>query len=233
MTLHYLTVTRILRIAAIALVGLSTASMYIFHIHQVGFSQNTANGRSEVSAGSHPIMLVWFGFSVALYVALMFVNDTAVVLGIASMKRRFVAFLLDFWFSLLGLSAIGALIPLCLEAMRTGRFSWTFERNYTENTDVIFGFPLVLVTMGLMFLYFVIPLTKGKQTVGCLVMGIKVTPPFGDEGQFTFKQAVRRTWFEFRGLSTLPFNPKGGCDSEGRTWYDIETNCRVVLVKHE
>jgi uncharacterized RDD family membrane protein YckC len=233
MSLHHLTVTRILRISAIALVGLSFASMYIFHIHKVGFSQTTANGRSEVSAGSHPIILTWFGFSVALYVALMFVNDAAVAIGLASMKRRIVAFLVDFWFSLLSLSAVGALLPLCLEAIRTGHFSWAFERNYTENTDVLFDFPLVFVMMGLMFLYFVIPLTKGKQTVGCLVMGIKVTPPFGDEGQFTFKQAARRTWFEFRGLCTLPFTLKNSRDSDGRTWYDIETNCRVVLVKYE
>jgi uncharacterized RDD family membrane protein YckC len=233
MTQHYLTVTRILRIAAIALVGLGSASMYIFQIRQVGFSQTTTNGNSEVTAGSHPIMLIWFGLSVALYVALMLVNDATVALGMASMKRRIVAFLVDFWFSLLGLSAIGALLPLCLEAMRTGHFSWTFERSYTENTDVLLGLPLVLVMMGLMFLYFVIPLTKGKQTVGCLVMGIKVTPPFGDEGQFTFPQAVRRTWFEFRGLCAWPFTLKDGRDSEGRTWYDVETNCRVVLVKYE
>jgi uncharacterized RDD family membrane protein YckC len=233
MTQDHLTATRILRTAAIALVGLSFASIYIFHIHQVGFSQVTANGKSEVSAGSHPIMLFWFGLSVALYVALMIANDATVTLGVASIKRRIVAFLVDFWFSLLGLSAIGALLPLCLEAMRTGHFSWTFERSYTENTDVLLGVPLILVTMGLMFLYFVIPLTKGKQTVGCLVMGINVTPPFGEEGQFTFSQAVKRTWFEFRGLCTLPFTLKGGRDGGGRTWYDIETNCRVVLVKYE
>jgi uncharacterized RDD family membrane protein YckC len=199
----------------------------------VGFSMTTTNGKSQVSAGSHPIMVIWFGLSIVLYVALMVANEAAVTLGTASMKRRIVAFFVDFWFSLLGLSAIGALLPLCLEAIRTGHFSWTFERGYTENTDVLLGFPLVLVTMGLMFLYFVIPLTKGKQTVGCLLMGIKVTPPFGDEGQFTFPQAVRRTWFEFQGMCALPFNLKDGRDSDGRTWYDIETNCRVVLVKYE
>jgi uncharacterized RDD family membrane protein YckC len=236
MALHCLTFMRILRIAAVGLVGFSFASMYVLHIHQVGFSLTTANGKSEVSAGSHPIMLIWFGLSIALYVALMVVNDDTVAFGKATMKRRTVAFLVDFWFSLLGLSAFGALLPLYLEAIRTGHFFWTFERSYTESTDVLFGVPLILVTMGLMFLYFVIPLTKGKQTVGCLVMGIKVTPPFGEEGQFTFPQAVRRTWFEFRGLCTLPFNLfnlKDGRGSDGRTWYDIETNCRVVLVKHE
>jgi uncharacterized RDD family membrane protein YckC len=233
MTLPYLTVMRILRIAAIALVSCSFFAMYIFQIHQVGFSQTAANGRSEVSAGSHPVMLIWFVFSVALYVALMFANDATVAIGLASMKRRMAAFVVDFWFSLLSLSAVGALLPLCLEAIRTGHFSWAFERNYTENTDVLFDFPLVFVMIGLMFLYFVVPLTKGRQTVGCLVMGIKVTPPFGDEGQFTFKQAVRRTWFEFQGMCTLPFFLKDGRDSEGRTWYDIETDCRVVLVKYE
>jgi uncharacterized RDD family membrane protein YckC len=83
---------------------------------------------------------------------------------------------------------------MCVSAVRTGRFSWAFERSYTVSADTLVGLHLILITMGLMILYFVIPLTKGKQTVGCFVMGIKVTPPFGDEGRFTLQQAFRRTW---------------------------------------
>jgi uncharacterized RDD family membrane protein YckC len=233
MTLPSLTVTRMLRIAAIALVAFGFASFYILPINQVGFSETTSNGDSKVSAGSHPVMLIWVGLAAALYTALMVVNESTVTVGIASMKRRVVAFIIDFWFSLLGLSAIGALIPLGLEAVRTGHFSWAFERSYTVSTDTLVGLPLILITMGLMILYFVIPLTKGKQTVGCFVMGIKVTPPFGDEGRFTLQQAFRRTWFEFRGLCAWPFTMKGKRDTEGRTWYDIETNCRVVLVNYK
>jgi uncharacterized RDD family membrane protein YckC len=209
MTLPSLTVTRMLRTAAIGLVAFGFASFYILPVNQVGFSETTSNGESKVSAGSHPVMLIWFGLPVALYAALMVVNVSTMTVGIASMKRRVVAFIIDFWFSLLGLSAIGALIPLGLEAARTGHFSWAFERSYTVSMDTSVGLPLILITMGLMILYFVIPLTKGKQTVGCFVMGIKVTPPFGDEGRFTLQQAFRRTWFEFRRLCAWPFAMKG------------------------
>lgn len=162
MTLPSLTVTRMLRIAAIGLVAFGFASFYILRGNQVGFPEATSNGESKVSAGSHPVMLIWFGLSVALYAALMVVTESTVTVGIASMKLRVVAFIIDFWFSLLGLSAIGALIPLGLEAARTGHFSWAFERSYTVSTDTSVGLPLILITMGLMILYFVIPLASKR-----------------------------------------------------------------------
>lgn len=231
MTVQSRNTVKFLRMALISLITVSFVALYFFGVRQVGFSMESYGGKSTVTGGSHPVMLVWAGLAVVMFVVLMRVKQNVVIVGAATMRRRAAAFMIDFWFSVLALSSAGGLLPLGLEARRTGHFAWHFERDYTVGTDEL-GLLLVLMTMGLMLLYFVFPLTRGKQTVGCFVMRIKVTPPFGDEGCFTFKEALRRTWYEFRGLCWL-WGPKGGRDSQGRTWYDRETNCSVVLVNYE
>lgn len=219
--------------ALIVLLVASFAAMYVFEIGHVGFSMQVSNGQSVIAAGSSPIMLLWAALSVAMFVVLMRTKGNPLIVGIPTWKRRAASFFLDFWFSLLTLSSFGALLPLWIEALRTGRFSWTFERNYRVASDDLFGLPLVLGTMGLMFLYFVFPLTLGKQTVGCLVMRLRVTPPFGDEGRFTFREAARRTLYEFMALSGWPLTLSKGRDSYGRAWHDRATDCRVVLVEYK
>ena len=211
---------------------LSFVLPYVFSIGDVGFSAQWKNGKSQVSASSHPVFLVWSVIGAALFLLLMNVTTIESPAGIPSMKRRFLAFLIDFWFSLMVLTSLEGMLPLWLEGVRTGHFSWQFERDYSVPSDAFILFPLVLSTMSLMLLYFVWPLTKGKQTVGGFILRLRVAPPFGNRGAFTFREAVRRIWFEFRGIS--PFSwLKQGRDSLGRTWYDRETNCQVILIKYE
>jgi hypothetical protein len=91
---------------------------------------------------------------------------------------------------------------------------------------------LCLSFLALMVLYFAFPLTRGRQTVGCFIMRIKVTPPLGDRGRFTFREAFRRTYYEFNGLSPFLWLSKDwDMDGHGRTWYDIKSDCSVVLVE--
>ena len=83
--------------------------------------------------------------------------------------------------------------------------------------------------MGMMFLYFVFPLTRGRQTIGCFIMRLRTTPPLGDAGRFTFRAAVQGAFYEFRGLYNVLIH-RWKLDDKGRTWYDVETNCKVVLI---
>jgi uncharacterized RDD family membrane protein YckC len=129
---------------------------------------------------------------------------------------------------MLTVSSIAELIPLLLETRRTGRFAWHFQRNYSTNTDGLAALAS-LVSIALMVLYFAFPLTRGRQTVGYFIVGLKVAPPFGDEGRFTLKAALMRTYFAFVGLCSV-LTRKWDPDGQGRTWYDRKTNCTVVLV---
>ncbi|HET6931685.1 MAG TPA: RDD family protein [Candidatus Acidoferrum sp.] len=203
---------------------------YRFSISQIAVQGG--DGAYHVSAGSHPILLAWSIIAIVLFFASVYIEGTATEDGIPSLGRRFLAFLIDFFFSLAVISTFAAVIALLIEYSHTRQFAWSFERNYSLPTDDMILLPLLVLTMVLMFFYFVWPLTKGKQTVGAFIMRLSTTPPFGDKGCFTFREAARRVWFEFRGLTLFAvFKP--GLDAQGRTWYDRETNCRVRLIKFQ
>jgi len=216
----------LLRSAYIVWAALSFVVIYGFHIHQVGVD---ASG-GAFSVGSHPAILGWDAVAIALFIALMLRNAQTVVVGAATRRRRIAAFFIDFWFVLLTLSGPDALVPLWLEATRTGHFVWHFQRNHAVNGDVTYSFVSALIFAALTFLYFAFPLTRGSQTVGCFVMRIKVTPPFGDGGRFTFGAALRRTWSELIGMRELA-RRKWDPERRGQTSYDIRTKTTVVLVE--
>lgn len=223
--------TNVLRLASVALVVLSFVVIHAFDAGQVGDSLEWKDGKTRVWAGSNPVILIWDVFAVILFVTLMIRKSNASFSGVPSRGRRILAFLIDFWFSLLATSGIGALVPLLLEAGRTGHFAWHFQRDYTVSSDPWIALPVSLSFMALMVLYFVFPLTRGKQTVGGFIMRLKVTPPFGDGRRFTFWQALRRTYYEFNGLSPFLWLSKDwDKDGQGRTWYDVKSNCTVILV---
>ena len=213
-------------------ISLSLLLEYFFSSGVIGYISHWENGRGYIAAGSHPALLAWAIASIALFVCLLKVEVEEFPAGVPSGWRRFFAFLIDFWFSLAILASLGGTVPLWIESIRTGHFSWHFERNFSVPSDEIYGIPLVLITMALMFLYFVWPLTNGKQTVGSFIMRLRVAPPFGMRGAFTFRQAVRRVWLELTGMGSFLLR-RSDRDSQGRTWYDRETNSTVVLVKYE
>lgn len=210
-------------------------SLFIVHLSSsdtIGHTLHSENGTRYVSAGSHPGLVAWATVSIALFVYLMKVDVEEFPAGVPSGWTRFFAFLIDLWFSFMVLASIGGIVPLLMETQRTGHFSWHFERNYAVPSDEIIQLPLTLITMALMFLYFVQPLTQGKQTVGCFVMRLRVAPPYGTKGAFTFRAAIRRVWLEFAGMGSFILR-RNDRDSQGRTWYDRATNSTVILVKYE
>jgi uncharacterized RDD family membrane protein YckC len=215
----------------VVLMALSFVIMHFVGIGQVGDSMRWKNGNASISAGSHPAVLIWAAAAIAVFVLLMLKRPSRVAEGIPSFKRRVLAFLIDFWLSLMVVSSVGALIPLSLEAMRTGHFAWQFQRNYSANTDGLAALAS-LIFMALMVAYFAFPLTRGRQTVGDFIAGLKVTPSFGDAGRFTFKAALVRTFYAFWGACSV-FTRSWDRDEEGRTWWDRQTNCTVVLVNDD
>jgi len=223
---------KFLRLRVALFVVLSILLLQLYSIRQVGYSAEWKDGKALVTAGSHPVAIAWATVALLIFLAVIRIKADQTISGVPTLRRRFGAFLIDLWFSVLTVSSFATIIPLWIEAARTGHFSWNFQRDYAVSTDEIFALPFVLANMAVIFLHFVIPFTEGKQTVGCLVMRLRVTPPFGTEGSFTFRQAVQRTWFEFTGLCGFLWAGKDR-DSEGRTWWDRKTNCTVVLVEYQ
>jgi hypothetical protein len=226
-----LSATNILRLASLVWVGLSLVVIHYYDVGQVGDSMQWKDGKTSVSAGSHPAMLLWSFVAVALFILLMVKEPNAVVEGVPAGKRRIFAFVIDFWFSLLTLSVAGSLVPLSLEAVRTGHFAWHFQRNHSVSTDAL-AVVSIPIFMALMLLYFAFPLTRGRQTVGYFIMRLRVTPPFGDRGCFTVRAALRSTFYAFFGIWAI-LTRNWERDGQGRTWYDRETDCTVVLVSDQ
>jgi len=225
-----LSATKMLRLVSLIWVGLSFILIHYYDLGQVGDSMQWKDGKTAISAGSHPAMLLWSAVAVGLFILLMVKEPSAVIEGVPTRKRRIFAFVIDFWFSLLTLSAVGAIIPLLLETVRTGHFTWHFKRDYSTDTDGLAAF-LSLVFMAMMVLYFAFPLTRGRQTVGYFILRLKLTPPFGTEGRFTLKAALIRTYYAFTGGITVFRN--WDRDGQGRTWYDRKTNSTVVFVNDD
>ena len=225
---HLFSLTKILRLVSLILVGLSFVVMHFLHVGQVGSAMHWSDEKTSISAGSHPYVLFWTAAAITLFVLLMVRKPGPVTEGVPSFKRRVLAFVIDFWFGLLALSSVGALIPLSLEAERTGHFEWHFQRNFSVNSDGLSALSTLFI-MFLMILYFAFPLTRGRQTVGCFIMRLRVLPPFGDEGCFTLSAALKRSIYSFIGLCSMMARGWGR-DEDGRTWYDRTTGCIVVLV---
>jgi len=230
-SLHSLSITKLLRVVSLILVGLSIVIIHSFDVGQVGESMHWSDGNVAISAGSHPAMLLWAAIAIALFIVLMVRKPNAVTTGVPTRIRRVLAFVIDFWFSLLILSSLGALMPLWIEAVRTGHFMWHFQRDYSVTSDGLLA-AMIPIFMALMILYFAFPLTRGRQTVGYFILRLRVTPPFGDEGCFTLRAALMRTFYAFIGITSLLIR-NGDRDGQGRTWYDRRTACTVVLVSDQ
>jgi hypothetical protein len=68
---------------------------------------------------------------------------------------------------------------------------------------------------------------KGSQTVGCWILRLATVNPDGYALILPCSVAVRRVWWEFRGLCS-PIKSLKTRDAEGRTFYDIESGFAVI-----
>lgn len=214
------------------LVGVVVLSSFVwffwFQKESVGYSAQVSDGAMRVSAGSSPAILLWSCLGIVLFGILM-KADLPKQIGefqIPSMSRRLCAFLLDFWFALFTLSGLFGILPVLLEARRTGVFQWHFQRDYVSTSDW-FNVAAVFVFMGAVLLYFALPLARRKQTVGCWVLRLATIRPSGDVLYLPLSVAMWRVFKEFTGVCS-PWKTLGQRDAQGRTWYDRETGFMVV-----
>jgi len=193
-----------------ALTGLALASSFVWFYwlqkNSLGYSSETKNGVTHVVAGSSPFVVSLSILGIIFFIFLMTREVLIETSYAASLRRRFVAFLFDCWFLLLTVVGVSSLLHLLLEAQRSGTFRWRYEQESgvgPDGADAV----LILVNLTVMFLYFVIPLARRRQTVG--------------------QTALWRTFMAFRGLIS-PWRFLKETDVQGRTWYDRETGFTVV-----
>jgi uncharacterized RDD family membrane protein YckC len=145
---------------------------------------------------------------------------------VAPIWRRAAAFVVDFWFAAFTMGALFGCVDVSLEASRTGIFRWHFQRDYWVATDTL-GFVLVFVGLGASIAYFLLPLMRRGQTVGCWIFRLVTVNSEGYVVNLPFSIAIRRLLLEFRGLCS-PLKTIKKRDEQGRTFYDIESGFSVV-----
>ncbi len=224
--------TQVLRVVAVALVAFQVCCLYLFPTSWVWSSRQSHYADPAVSAVSLPIPFTWTVIGLFLFAVLMTSKQSLSMVGVPAWRRRAVAFLVDMHFGTLTLVGSGEIAGRALRASRIAHAASKFPTTESAASELVMAVSLSFLSLTALFLYFVFPLTMGKQTVGCFVMGTKVTPPFGMEGRFTWSAAIRRTWHELNGVcSGTWFNPRR--DPDGNTWYDLQSGCRVVQVEYK
>jgi uncharacterized RDD family membrane protein YckC len=211
--------------AGIALVS-SFVWFYWFQRNPVGYSSETKSGVTHVVAGSSPVVVLLSLLGISLFTFLMTRELRVETFQASSLGRRFVAFLFDCWFLLLTVVGASSLFHLLLEAQRSGTFRWRYEQESvaaSDGADTV----LILVNLTLMFMYFVIPLARRRQTVGQWLFRLATVSANGSVLYLPFSTALWRTVMAFRGLIS-PWRFLKETDAEGRTWYDRETGFMVV-----
>jgi uncharacterized RDD family membrane protein YckC len=217
-------------IALRILITTGVAAIFIwfswFNKQSVGYFAETHDGVTSVEAGTTPSNVAIFVLGLALFCLLMQIKIRVGDFRVAPLWRRFAAFLIDFYFSVSVLSSIYAVVPLLLEAVRTGSIRWHYERDYWVPADLV-NVILIFVFMATIFMYFAFPLARCRQTMGCFILRIATVSAGGSPLRLPLSTAIWRTWKEFAGLCS-PSRTIKERDLQGRTWYDRETGFTVV-----
>lgn len=213
-----------------AVVGAGLLSSFVwfywFQKNPIGYSSETKNGVTHVVAGSSPVAVFLSFLGILLFTVLMTREVRVETFQPASMRRRCIAFLFDCWFLLLTVVGMSSLLHLLFEAQRNGIFRWRYEQETgagAHGADAA----LVLMNLTVMFMYFVLPLARRRQTVGQWLFRLATVSAGGSVLRLPFSTALWRTFMAFRGLIS-PWRFFKETDSQRRTWYDRETGFIVV-----
>lgn len=196
----------------------------------LGFATYETRDQVRVTAGLSPELLAWSVLALPFVIFLIKRRVPSDSEDVPSWRRRFAAFIIDFGVIFAAIAPPATLIPLGLEAARTGSFAWTFDRDSTVASDWLLGFPLAIGIMGAMLLYFAVPVVLGTQTVGCYLLRLKVVPVEG--WQPRLYDAMKRVVLGYVGLCMGPLTFWRGRGADGSTWYDRSTKFRVNLVRY-
>lgn len=212
----------------VVLAGVVSSFVWAFwgqHENIGGFTE-IKDGATHVSAGTSPAAILMSLLGLVVYCILLNTRVKEQEFRVASMWKRAAAFVVDFWFAVFTLGALFGCVDILLEANRTGIFRWHFQRDYLVASD---GASLVLVFVGLaaFVAYFLLPLMRRGQTVGCWIFRLATVNSDGYVIYLPFSIAVRRLFAEFRGVCS-PLKTFRKRDQQGRTFYDLESGFTVV-----
>ena len=92
-----------------------------------------------------------------------------------SLKRRFAAFVIDMYVATMVVISFPIFVSLTTEAIATGSWAWSFERDYYRRTDIIGTLAFFAAFAGIYF-YFAWHFGQQRQTLGQHLLSFKLIP---------------------------------------------------------
>jgi hypothetical protein len=192
----------------------------------VGASSECTNGQCVVRASSSWLAVVTaFGLTgfMWFYPQRRCPLDQSRAVGV---WRRFASFLVDFAFVLMIVSPLAALPILAVEAKYAEPFQWSFAREYSRPTDLLFFSLGGLAGFAALFLYFYQHARLGRPTVGQYVFSYRVVPSSDGKPSYAW-----RVLLSFVGLCMWPVSViLASRNSHKAFWWDGATKTEVVRV---
>lgn len=158
-------------LSAAAILGVLTLSP-----RETGFTYVGSNDEVTVSASTSLVGLLAAVVIGLCYSIALDASEQGTAGRPASGMRRALAWCLDWLLALLFASSLTALIPLGIEALRTGQFEWSFERHTSTALDWVIGFPLTILTFLVTASYWAVAERMQGQTIGQLLLDLRTVP---------------------------------------------------------
>jgi hypothetical protein len=202
---------------------------FFSHVPQnAGLNIVTVNGQTSVTGGTSPMLigmaiLVWL-----LYWIVLDGDEPFLAKKPAGVIRRFMAAFVDLLLAIFGLSGLWGILPVLVESQITGEFTWQIERDYGRSSDFFLlasGLPLIFAGL---VLYFAVPMTRGRTTIGEFVWGYRILRE-GQPERLPWKRALARTLADFGAFSSWPVTLLLK-RKPGQIWTDAVFGTKAVVV---
>lgn len=136
--------------------------------------------------------------------------------------------LIDFAVVLSVLIPISTLPILIAEASYTGNFAWSFERDYTRDTDFIITTPIMFIVFIALFFYHFLHVKHRKQTIGQYISGFVVEGKAGPGSRPAFGL---RTFLAYLGICMWPFSIHYALKRDDKAfWWENATDTKATRV---
>ena len=195
----------------------------------LGVSAEWANDAYRFAAGSSVWAVALSVLNALLYLALMKWSVASEGKPLTGVFKRWIAFWIDFIWVMTSAAPVVGLLPVFLEAKRTGHFVWAFERDTKAAGDVPVAIFAGLAILALVLFYFALPVLCARPSPGACLLGYQILPEDGKTP--TLAKAVQRSLIGFVAVCGAPLAPFVGGDKLIKSWLDERFGVKAVTLK--
>jgi len=179
-----------------------------------------------VSASINPVLLIILPF--IFYILHKWPKSKVEIIETSRVGifRRIAAFYIDMVVAIIGVFPLMCMPILILEYLETGKWVWTFQRDYFRLTDILSIVIMLGGFLGIAY-YSRWHFINGKQTLGQHLLKFNLTPrePIGQDAQYSIRVLI--AWVN---LAWWPIWPWTIMKRKQDYWWDTASNIKARMV---